>query len=47
MAIVTGTSAGIGRATAFNLANEFTGLVWVGRDENELVTTAAGQRDAK
>ena len=42
VAIVTGASAGIGRATAVRLANNFNGLVLVGREEEELKKTAAG-----
>ena len=42
VAIVTGASAGIGRATALRLANNFNGLVLVGREEEELKKTAAG-----
>jgi len=40
-AIVTGASAGIGRATAVRLAKDFSNLVLVGRDEEELKKTAA------
>jgi 3-oxoacyl-[acyl-carrier protein] reductase len=41
VAIVTGASAGIGRATALRLANNFNSLVLVGRTEEELKKTAA------
>ncbi|WP_179414664.1 SDR family oxidoreductase [Mucilaginibacter sp. E4BP6] len=41
IAIVTGASAGIGRATAIRLAKEFTGIVLVARQGNELEKTAA------
>ena len=40
IAIVTGASAGIGRATAIRLAKDFTGLVLVARREEELEQTA-------
>jgi short-subunit dehydrogenase len=39
-AIVTGASQGIGRATALKLADEFSALVLVARNENELLQTA-------
>jgi 3-oxoacyl-[acyl-carrier protein] reductase len=38
--IVTGASAGIGRATAIRLAKDFTGIVLVARDEDGLNKTA-------
>lgn len=41
VAIVTGASAGIGRATALRLAKDYKGLVLVGREEEELKKTAA------
>jgi 3-oxoacyl-[acyl-carrier protein] reductase len=44
IAIVTGASAGIGRATALRLAKDFTGLVLVARQQEELERTAADIR---
>ena len=41
IAIVTGASAGIGRATAIRLAKDFSGVVLVARREKELQETAS------
>jgi 3-oxoacyl-[acyl-carrier protein] reductase len=41
VAIVTGASQGIGRATAVRLARDFPGVVLSARNENELERTAA------
>jgi 3-oxoacyl-[acyl-carrier protein] reductase len=44
VAIVTGASQGIGRATALRLARDFPMLVLVARDKNELESAAADVR---
>src|ERR1700753_1791973 len=41
VAIVTGASQGIGRATAIRLSRDFSGVVLAARDRNELKQTAA------
>ena len=41
VAIVTGASQGIGRATAIRLARDFSAIVLVARDKDDLETTAA------
>jgi 3-oxoacyl-[acyl-carrier protein] reductase len=41
VAIVTGASQGIGRATALRLSRDFSVLVLVARDKDQLETTAA------
>jgi 3-oxoacyl-[acyl-carrier protein] reductase len=46
VALVTGASQGIGRATALRLARDFSALVLVARDKNKLETTAADVRSA-
>jgi 3-oxoacyl-[acyl-carrier protein] reductase len=40
VAIVTGASQGIGRATAIRLARDFSAIVLVARDKDNLETTA-------
>jgi 3-oxoacyl-[acyl-carrier protein] reductase len=40
VAIITGASQGIGRATAIRLARDFSGIVLVARDKDNLETTA-------
>jgi len=42
VAIVTGASQGIGRATALRLAHDFSAVVLVARNKEELQRTAAG-----
>src|SRR6202041_3355947 len=42
VAIVTGASQGIGRATALRLARDFSAVVLVARNQDELQKTAAG-----
>jgi len=44
VAIVTGASQGIGRATAIRLARDFSAIVLVARDEDRLENTAAEVR---
>ena len=46
VAIVTGASQGIGRATALRLARDFGGVVLAARSEDQLEQTAAGVRSA-
>ena len=46
VAIITGASQGIGRATAIRLARDFTGLVLVARSRANLEETAEAARDA-
>ena len=45
IAIITGASQGIGRATAIRLAKDFSGLMLVARKKEELEATAAAVRD--
>src|ERR1700729_3179280 len=40
VAVITGASQGIGRATAIRLARDFSAIVLVARDEDNLETTA-------
>jgi len=44
VAIITGGSRGIGRATAIRLARDFSAIVLVARDEHNLETTASEVR---
>src|SRR5271154_3291787 len=44
VAVVTGASQGIGRATALRLARDFSAIVLVARDKDNLETTAAEVR---
>jgi 3-oxoacyl-[acyl-carrier protein] reductase len=46
VAIVTGASQGIGRATALRLARDFSAVVLVARDKDKLEKTAAEVRSA-
>jgi len=46
VAIVTGASQGIGRATAIRLARDFSALVLVARDRAHLEETAAAAKAA-
>jgi 3-oxoacyl-[acyl-carrier protein] reductase len=46
VAVVTGASQGIGRATALRLARDFSGIVLVARNHDELEKTAAEVRSA-
>jgi NAD(P)-dependent dehydrogenase (short-subunit alcohol dehydrogenase family) len=46
VAIVTGASQGIGRATAIRLARDFSALVLVARDRANLEETADAVREA-
>jgi 3-oxoacyl-[acyl-carrier protein] reductase len=46
VAIVTGASQGIGRATAIRLARDFSGLTLVARDSDHLSDTAANVKAA-
>ncbi len=46
VAIVTGASQGIGRATAIRLARDFEGVVLAARQEDELAKTAAEVKSA-
>jgi len=46
VAIVTGASQGIGRATALRLARDFSAIVLVARDKEKLEETAANVRSA-
>jgi 3-oxoacyl-[acyl-carrier protein] reductase len=47
LAIVTGASQGIGRATAIRLARDFSGIVLVARDKDNLETTATEVRSLR
>jgi 3-oxoacyl-[acyl-carrier protein] reductase len=46
VALVTGASHGIGRATALRLARDFSAVVLVARNQEELKKTAVGVDEA-
>ena len=46
VAIVTGASQGIGRATAIRLARDFEAVVLIARQKDELATTASAVQSA-
>jgi len=46
VAIITGGSQGIGRATAIRLARDFSSVVVVARDRTKLESTAAAVKEA-
>src|SRR5579864_7115699 len=47
VAIITGASQGIGRATAIRLARDFSAIVLVARDKDNLETTATEVRSLR